>query len=103
MLTDFQTSVLLRLQTLEEAQIEMLQLLRSLIGVNKTAEELDEVLPASTHEQLGRLCERLVDQTFKKQLVCVVFLDEGGTKPLLDKTPLDKKNLGHRLMFAIEI
>ena len=74
-MTDFQTSVLLRLQTLEEAQIEMLQLLRSLIGVNKTAEELDEVLPASTHEELGRLCERLADQTFKKQLVCVVILD----------------------------
>ncbi|KAK2182773.1 hypothetical protein NP493_336g00020 [Ridgeia piscesae] len=51
----------------------MLQLLRSLIGVNKTAEELDEVLPASTHEELGRLCERLADQTFKKQLKCYLI------------------------------
>lgn len=72
-----QRRTLLRVQSLEKTVAEMMQMLRSLTSVSRAAgEELEGVLPSpiNTPEELGMLCEKLADPTFKKQLVYMLIL-----------------------------
>ena len=81
----FQNAVLLRFQTLEENQTELLKnqtellrLVRSMVnsGGRCVAEQVEEDLlptPLNTVEELTTLCGKLEDPVFKKQLVCTLI------------------------------
>ena len=66
-----QPRTILCMQRLEETVAEMMQLLRAVTSVGQAEAELDDVLPrpVNTPEELEILCEKLSDNTFKKQLV----------------------------------